>query len=517
MEPQWSTLQKASPFKGINYHMALTKESFVAAVLVAISFYFSYLIYNLSEEAFLLTLPFGMSIGLLTWPKRGRLAGLFLGSIISLSILSAMFHEANPLLIFLLGVAITSLSLFGAKLIRTFFPSSILELSFRQAILLFSSVGPIFSFVTSLSTLFLLSLFGLWDAPFLSSWMTLWMAECLGGLIVTPFIMALLGPKKQKQSLAIITLILPIFFFGALAHLLTVKEMALTGPQVSLEKQLHRTTLSAQKYLEHNIEQLKTLAYYFELNPQMTLEQFHELTSNLIKRSKGVESFQWIPIVRKEDRHQFELQVNTTTVVNDYKIQSKNTESSYYFPITYIYPMDARKKQLGNDIASDPESLETLEGFLSDAQPPVTPLNDKKLAQVLYPIHDEHQIVAFVRAIVNIPKIVHLALERNHDKTPPAVLSLNDSILQTGIVVGAGTLDSKSLVDETFKMGLQDWNLSLSAPVSVLSPTQEASIHQLWLLLMLNALFLKLIFLYLIRHNYYLRKQAFPYSESFAN
>ena len=179
-------------------------------------------------------------------------------------------------------------------------------------------------------------------------------------------------------------------------HLLPVMVAAITGVVVTLilyvtasqwaaERQ-QRTFVAAsvdritslQTRLDYKVEELHSLAIFYESSDYVSPEEFRHFVSHLIEGSEVGLSYQWIPRISHANRTGFERPLLGTGIagveirekVDGRMVRASDREE--YFPVRYREPANSAIEILGYDLASDPVQAPALEVSRRELKPSAT-------------------------------------------------------------------------------------------------------------------------------------------------
>lgn len=300
--------------------------------------------------------------GLRLWP------GVFLGSFaLNIWVTLAAGQAATPIA-FALSAAIGSgaalQALFGAWLIRRFlgFPNTLSRGGeVIRFLLLGGAVGCLMSATVGISSLWLAGVVSADNLLF--SWWTWWVGDTLGVLLGTPIILTFFSEPKSlwrarrwpvALPMALVTMVIVPSFIAA-SHW--------ESQRITLEFRKRAALL--QQTLESNIRlkldaihALRDFSYGVE---KMDFKGFSTFTAGMLSRHPSLHAISYNARVRSHERTAFEAAIQRE-VDPDFTINERSPEGilgpaadrSEYVTVTYIQPLDANRKALGFDVASNP-------------------------------------------------------------------------------------------------------------------------------------------------------------------
>lgn len=150
-----------------------------------------------------------------------------------------------------------------------------------------------------------------------------------------------------------------ILLFGMVLSITTYAIMSknfLDKVTNQFNRELTRHTQEIEHGLNLYIEAMYYLQSAFISEQQLTREEFKLLANFELQRKPGILALQWLPKVPSEEKDKFEKSVSKE-IKRDFSIKWRNShgqvidagQSSYYFPITFIEPLQNNFPALGLD------------------------------------------------------------------------------------------------------------------------------------------------------------------------
>ncbi len=176
------------------------------------------------------------------------------------------------------------------------------------------------------------------------------------------------------------------------------------------------------------IHELEIIKYFYLSSDNVSFIDFKNFTEILVKDS-AVRSVKWVPQIKfkQKSKHEriFNQQFDTKYSIKE-KIPANNSISDdkrkFYYPATYINPMQGNKIIHGLDLGSEKFSLRALELACEKARPiatPVTSLSDVSesgnVILVFFPVYVENTscirgIQSFILGVFDVKNIIEKSL-----------------------------------------------------------------------------------------------------------
>ena len=202
-------------------------------------------------------------------------------------------------------------------------------------------------------------------ADLATSWLTWWLGDTLGVLVVFPLVMAFAGAPGDIWRERAWRIALPILLVFALFVAIFAKVNA-GGNNQSLESLLEfwlpsqRITDRIQRRLEQREVFLEQLRRSFaSKSTPVTREDFRTLTQDMRQRFPAVQAAAWVPRVTAAKRSEFEALQQRD--IPGFEIRDRDASDAQrhaesrdtFYPVTYVEPLQGNQEALGLDLASD--------------------------------------------------------------------------------------------------------------------------------------------------------------------
>jgi signal transduction histidine kinase len=226
--------------------------------------------------------------------------------------------------------------------------------------LLLSPAVCLTSATLSLGSMWALGTISRQDLP--TSWMTWWIGDTLGVLVVLPLTFVLVGEPRQLWRRRAPYVALPMMLFFALFVAIFIRLSSWENDQSLLEFRMRSQQLadSAQASLEEQSVFLEQLGSVFSTRGDvLRRDDFHILADKLLQRFSTIQAIEWAPRVGAVDRDPFEMA--QAAELPGFMIRERAGAGvlraaeprAYYYPVTYLEPLADNEEAVGFDLASD--------------------------------------------------------------------------------------------------------------------------------------------------------------------
>lgn len=274
------------------------------------------------------------------------------------------------------------------------------------------------------------------------SWLTWWVGDSIGVLMITPLLLLLLAPDRAAARSQLRAIGVPMLLTFALVTVVFVRASDWENQQLNagFSNRAGQIEHSIHRHFEQQVEQLQMLERFFAASTQVTATEFTDFTRDLAGSKRGNVSLSWVVQLTTAQRAPFEQQQRAGGLA-DYSIWQWDEAGepvmaparTTYFPIGYIEPIGNYWLR-GYDNGSDPQRRELLQLALARQLPTVsTRLWLKQLGQqepavlLAVPIQQAGR-TELVVAGIQIGPAIEIALgDLPHDDIAIRLLDLGDS------------------------------------------------------------------------------------------
>lgn len=221
-----------------------------------------------------------------------------------------------------------------------------------------------------------LSVSGLWwlgifDTNSLASnWLSWWIGDSLGVLVLLPVTMVFAGEPRAIWRSRLATVVVPMALIFALFVAMFLKANQWEQDESLAEfRQISQLSLSQiQAKLGEQEALLAEMSGLFSHNAttSVTRQEFQRYTQSMLTRFPMVQAFEWAPRIDASQRASFERTQRKD--IPDFEIRERDIKGNLhragvrnlYFPITFVEPLSSNNLALGFDLGSNYMRLEAV-------------------------------------------------------------------------------------------------------------------------------------------------------------
>lgn len=240
---------------------------------------------------------------------------------------------------------------------------------------------------------------------YLLAWLTWWVGDSIGVLILTPMLLIFFGQPKEIWRQRIKTVFYPLFIF-----LILMAALFQFGKTQDIERMsLHYEQLISQLHTDINDSLTNLIIVGNELKALFTStkriiseEEFINFSEFQLQQNIAIQVLEWIPMVKDENRQAFEnnwLGSDSIREPDDNQLMLPASQRPVYFPIRYLCPFDGNERALGFDVSTNPIAYAALQKARDSGKAAITgPLqliqdqNNKVGAVVYTPVYSSFTV-----------------------------------------------------------------------------------------------------------------------------
>ena len=196
-----------------------------------------------------------------------------------------------------------------------------------------------------------------------TSWVTWWIGDTLGVLLVLPLLLVAIGAPRGLWRARARSVAVPMLIFFALFVAIFIRVSIWERDQSLLEFRMlsQRVVDRIQSRFEEQDVFLHQLERSFSGPWLVSRSEFRRLVATMPQRFPMIRAIEWAPRVEAADRPRFEEAQRTE--VPGFAIREHDAQGSErragprdrYYPVTYLEPLAGNEEAIGYDLASEPD------------------------------------------------------------------------------------------------------------------------------------------------------------------
>ncbi len=255
----------------------------------------------------------------------------------------------------------------------------------RDIILFFTIIGPAGCLIAATN-----GASGLMAAGYIETfnvsftWLTWWIGDTIGVIVFTPLVLTLFKKPSTTTLRQNVQLMMPTLFIFAATFALFIGS--LNARQQAQQESLNEnaTAYFGAVHEQISIAESKLRAYrgFFQSSTNVTMDDFNQFSKTLIDDDDAFQGIGWTEIITDDQRLEVEQRFRDLGYEN-FTFTEPDTNGSLqpapsraiYYPVLYIYPLEANKRAFGLNLGAESNRLNTLvrarESKRSIATPPI--------------------------------------------------------------------------------------------------------------------------------------------------
>ena len=225
--------------------------------------------------------------------------------------------------------------------------------------LLLSPIGCLTSATLSLAGL---SALGVVERPDLvTSWISWWIGDTLGVLVVLPLMLVAAGEPRALWRSRALPVAVPMLLFCALFAAIYVRVSKWEHDEGLLDLRLLSRQVVDEIHtgLEEEDVFLEQLERSFSGPAPLSRSDFHHLAQNLLQRVPAIQAVKWAPRIDASQRAAFEAKQQADLPgfeIHEVDASGRTHRAAsrtHSYPVTYVEPVAGNESALGFDLESD--------------------------------------------------------------------------------------------------------------------------------------------------------------------
>jgi len=201
------------------------------------------------------------------------------------------------------------------------------------------------------------------NSEFVFSWLTWWIGDAIGVLLMVPLILVFCGRPRELWVQRRIRVALPMIVMLTATVIIFLIASHQEQGRIESEFRVKATALndSLDKTIIRNTEVLYSVHGLFSLSEAVSFDKFESYASRALERNPGVKALSWSAVVGAQQRSEFiksmqaqdfpEFQI-TELDASGQLVRAAERES--YAVVSYVVPMNKNRNVIGFDSYSDP-------------------------------------------------------------------------------------------------------------------------------------------------------------------
>ena len=304
----------------------------------------------------------GLALAMVLIHGRRVLPGVFIGAVVANAVITMwqghdLSYRQWLLAVMIAAGATLQAAISAALILRN--PQNFLD-DERAMIRFVLLAGPVGCLISATNGATQLSLFGiihwsLWS----SNWLTWWIGDTVGTLLVAPALLKILKPQFRRASVhplvisapSLIMLVLVVGSFYYVRNLGEEKRYSATAEYGS------KIAAEIRWQLQEAHFALKAMQGLYYSSDYITFEEFDRFSRHLQLTMPGLQALEWAPRITADQRAEVEARMRRQGFPNfEFVHRTPNGElisaepRPLYFPILYVYPYETNQRAHGLDI-----------------------------------------------------------------------------------------------------------------------------------------------------------------------
>lgn len=272
------------------------------------------------------------------------------------------FSQTGCLVAALIALGAGFQALFGRSVLKHIvgYPTA---LDTNSAIFSFMLLGGPFSCLINTS-IGVATLYGFGIIPstqLLSNWITWWVGDALGVLIITPICLILFGQPAKIWRSRRVNVLLPLLItlVVVVTAFLFVRQWEQNQFRIEFRDTAQRLANSLQTRLDYHIEVQKSVVSLYVSTDVVSKQQFERFVAQPVTSYSALQAIEWAPRIMQDQRAGWEQQIRQSGHPG-FAITEKQSDQLVnaairpeYFPVLFVAPTLGNERAIGFDLGSD--------------------------------------------------------------------------------------------------------------------------------------------------------------------
>ncbi|MCB1815238.1 MAG: diguanylate cyclase, partial [Candidatus Competibacteraceae bacterium] len=255
----------------------------------------------------------------------------------------------------------------GARLIKYKIPANDPLLEDNRIFWFLILGGPVSCILAAtIGTTTLLLFDAISNHEYLLVWATWWIGDSIGVLVFTPLLLVMIAPPRALWRKRFTTVALPLGFVFSLLYGLFIYGNSQERHRIAaiFEQQTTLIHTAVVDTINRFISINSTLKNIFNSFPNISEEEFLNITQPLLKEHSGIQALEWIPHIRYTERDSLVSFQHGPIVI--YEPDASGTMVPVqtrpdYYPVYYLQPYEGNERALGYDVSTNPDAFAAIQ------------------------------------------------------------------------------------------------------------------------------------------------------------
>jgi CHASE1-domain containing sensor protein len=200
------------------------------------------------------------------------------------------------------------------------------------------------------------------DFSLIYVFITCWSGSLLATVFITPSLLLTQGRQQLKLAKRIFIIVASVL--GGLAIVLIFHishKQSQHQRQDNFTQEKRHVIAEIKSEISLVSSQINALNAFFKASDFVSSDEFEKFSSHVFQQSKSIRALEWIPVISKKERQEFELFASNNLSMH-YQIFTQqtvdglldNSLSTIYLPVFYIYPRIGNEAAFGLDLYTHP-------------------------------------------------------------------------------------------------------------------------------------------------------------------
>lgn len=348
----------------------------------------------------------------------------------------------------------------------------------RNLLLFLFKVGPFISLISASSVVILTLLENeQYGENLFFVFVSSWSSSVLFSLFFTPLLLLSQGQHQLSSAKRFFITLASLLAFVSIGLLFTISQNVQQHQRLDSFNKVRNKVIDKIKHENAlTIEQINSMSALFKAKEQVSKKEFDLFAQSIFQSESSVRVLEWAPVVRYENRAEFENKFSTINEKSINGIVKKASERSQYAPIKYLYPSLNNEQALGLDVLKnakttiDMEQVVVQKGVVASA--PISLIQDEHtnlgvlFVTAIFSANSNQKqdrdkdLLGFVIAVVQFESFFELI---SPDKSDNVSLFIEDVTTQEPFVLfGKKLNESYRHVEQTsLNVNSRKWRISL--------------------------------------------------------